>query len=934
MRAIAVLCFVFLSAALAADAARNIMGDRTFLADYTRSTDSVDARVAQGVSSASLRLMKKAAFDFDLMAHTVRGLIVGRDAASITYSAGRNLHPKRGTVELTLKPLDWEGDDDRIHMFLQTVVSGRTPFGKLFIYKYKSSGLAAYLEFTQRGDKVFLRHAVNGWAAGSWHHVAVTYDLPGQLVLYVDGRRVDEATVDHAPSWPERFCVGPYGKGLGRQGGRTTIGLVAAYGRTLNDAEIRALAGDRLPDLKTGAAPIAAKRVVGKPTPWLQAGRPRLGLEALASDTVLPPWTPVKLDGDNVSILGRRYSFGEAGIMDSALSQGKELLAGPIALRVGAGSAARDLSFSTPRAIGGKSQGRVTLRREAGDAGAAQARLDCRVAYDGLIWCELTIRQHDDHAPDSVTLGIPLRAEAARFIHYVGAPHRYESQDLPRNSYSKSLADAPGTVLESGFRTTVWIGNNDRGLLWCAESDQCWWPKDRPDAIRVTRAEDGTAALTLRMITARPPKNDGAIVFRFGFMATPVKPMPAGWRAWTFSAQYDGRRGDCRGSHLIYWPDQWRFMSLDPEPHRAVNAQKTQRRVEADHKAGRRIIPYWTRLHAVTKGGDKVVPDSDRDMLREWRTTPNRPGGGSSQFFRCSTTSGWADYLVWCGEEWASLMGRLDGVYIDETQPIPNSRGASGGGYDALDGARRPTFEFFGSRRMYQRMMYNTLQRNGRPVVSVAHCSATHTMQCLSVFTVMFIGEQYYSGYFAKNPELLPPKDDRVYYYSYALPMDRLRAECFWGQWGAVMLWLPCLKNQKDIMTNPLTTRDMLSRVMQADMLVWPLFCNLDEVHKTWRFRREFGVGARDVHFVPYWENKVLTPDRDGVVVGYYRAADRWLALVSNLNRHPETVRIAFHNVPVRAVKNAETGDAVPFTRRGVTLSLRRNDYLALLIDE
>jgi len=417
-------------------------------------------------------------------------------------------------------------------------------------------------------------------------------------------------------------------------------------------------------------------------------------------------------------------------------------------------------------------------------------------------------------------------------------------------------------------------------------------------------------------------------------MATPVKPLPAGWRDWTFTAQYDGYRGDSRGSHLIYWPDQWRFMSLDPEPHRAVNVERTRRRVSTDHAAGRRIIPYWTRLHAATKDGEKAVPHADHNLLREWRATPNRPGGGSSQFFRCSTTSGWADYLVWCVEGWASLMGRLDGVYIDETQPIPNSRDASGGGYDALDGARRPTFEFFGSRRMYQRMMYNTLQRNGSPAVSVAHCSATHTMQCLSMFTVMLIGEQYYSGYFAKNPERLPPEDDRVYYYSYALPMDRLRAECFWRQWGAVMLWLPCLKNQKDIMTNPLTTRDMLSRVMQADMLVWPLFCNADEVRKTWRFRREFGVGAPDVQFVPYWENKALTSDRDGVVVGHYRAHGRWLALVSNLNRHRETARVVFHNVPVRAVTNAETGAAIPFTRHGVTLSLRRNDYLALLIRE
>jgi hypothetical protein len=206
-------------------------------------------------------------------------------------------------------------------------------------------------------------------------------------------------------------------------------------------------------------------------------------------------------------------------------------------------------------------------------------------------------------------------------------------------------------------------------------------------------------------------------------------------------------------------------------------------------------------------------------------------------------------------------------------------------------------------------------------------------MEVLSPFTMFLVGEHLYSGYFTDNPELLPPENDRLYYYSYALPMDRLRAEFYWKQWGAALIWLPCLKNQRDIMTNPIPTRDLLSRIMQADMLIWPLWCNAQEVQKTLKFRKEFGIADPGVSFTPYWDNKQITPNIKNVVVGYYKNADKLLVIVSNLNKTTKDIILTFKDLPLKSVKNAETNKEIIFHKQQLKLEIPRNDYRALRIN-
>jgi len=912
----------------------------SFFIDYSKSQDSVNATQSEGDPEGEIILAPAPVYDFDLMSHANRGLFTGMDAASVRYASENNLPETAGSIEVVMKPEDWEPNDNVVHGIFQTDAGGNTP-GKLFMYKYKTSGISVFLIIDPSGEKIFLNKSTAHWKKGTWHHIVFTYDLKKEVALYVDGVEAGRKSLNTAWEWPKKFTVGPAMKAdyLG-YAGRTAISSVTLYRKALSAAEVIDLAvGKNIVQKSssgagagTGEGNAESEELTGKKSAFFTSGQPRMGLEALSDKTVLPPWTAVAHKNGEIKIWNRSFNFSGNGLISSAASAGGEMLARPIEVVGSINGKALSMNWGG-FSVSKSAPAQVVLLKK---ITAADAEVSCTgtFEYDGMAWFELTIKPEKNINVDQLDLVMPVKAEIAQFIHYVGAPHTYESQDLVHNSFSKELSTKPGVIFTSGQKTMVWLGNNDRGLLWFSESDKYWWPKDRGDAVTVSREKD-SVVLKISVITEKRSFTAGnPVTFAFGFMGTPVKPILDGWRGFTVTAQYDGFVGDTRGNHLIYWPDKWRWMMLDMDPTRATNVSGLKKRLEMDLKDERTIIPYWTRLHFTRRDRQKVNPDLEN--MESWSTLPDAPHSSTVVMSRGATTSPWADYLVWSIEEWAKVIGHNDGWYLDETQPIPNYRTESGGGYIDYSTNVRPTFEFFGSRDMMKRVTYNIWKRNNTRPVSVAHCSATHVMPYLSTFEIMLIGEQYYIGYFQnRNPEFIPPEGEELYYYSYSLPMDRLRAECYWKQWGEVMAFLPCLKapSQRAIMTNSIPTRDMLSRVQQADMIVWPLFCASEEVHATWKFRREFGISDAGVEFIPYWENKSITTGDDQIVAGYYRNGNKYLVIVSNLHRAKKNVSLTFNGLNISSIKNAENNN--PLKQRGnvVSLEIARNDYTALRIN-
>ncbi len=930
LRKIALVFFAIAAcAAIHAASLHNLEKSRLFDADFAAMwlAGNVNAQFAKGSPKAMVRNGERPIFDEETTEGICHGLKVGEECATVAYETAGNFAPTAGTFELVFENREWDATDNGTFVWLHCLGSATT----LYIYKHGNDGCGVYLGSKEPKWSCFPRVAPAKFPPkGKGRHQLVFTYSPTEVNLYLDGSFVTGSKPGGALNgWGKSFEFGIGGK-WGRLS-HTTICRFTTYDRPLDGKEIRLLTAARLPHLKLDESTLAEKVVI--PPSRLLRQTERLGLEALEPDHVPTPFTPVVRDGGKISVWNRDYDFSGPSLLNAIVSEGKNLLNAPVSL-VGAMDGRRfSLQLAPIGTLDVDAAGRKTFTRAITAPNAVAGKVTTTIEYDGAV--RFDFQATGLEKAEELSLQIPMAREFAQCIHYTGANgYTFSNVVSPDTSYSTTLPhDWTGILLARPFCTHAWLGGSDGGVELFHDSDQAFWPKDRSDCTTWIREPGKPAAMVARYVQKGTKVPEGGLAkFTFGLIATPVRPMPRGWRAWTISAQYDSFiHGATRGSHLVYWPDGWKpQMSLDPDPERALDKTKTQQTVAKDHANGSKVIPYWDHRAIGIRRNNFSNPDEEY-LRANFQPHPSRPdSGGPLEAVRVHSATGFTDYLLRCVQAWGRVFGRLDGAYIDEMDNVQNDDERTGGGYLLPNGERRITYSIYSDRDMYKRLdAVVREQTGGATPSSIAHCSGMLMMELLSHFPIMLTGEHQFSGYFPHRKELLPPTDDRLYYYSYALPMARVRAEFYNKPWGIVMAYLPCLKNQPDIMERPEPTRDMLSRLMHADVLFWPLWCNQQEMYKVEKFRRDFDIGNDAVSFTPYWENDIIISDTADSCISFYRKDKEYLVIASNLARGQRTLRIRLPQGISSAV-NAEDHATIDVADNCISVTIPRNDYRAI----
>jgi hypothetical protein len=131
-----------------------------------------------------------------------QGAVLG-PLSLLQYSSQGKINPTQGTIELWVKP-NWDSNDGLAHPFF-------TMDEDLLIYKSTGNQLKCYLRDSENHLLSIFYNFPQVWAAGQWHHIAISWNLPGAVKLYIDGYEVrtqdTSAQSLHEP-FPETLSIG------------------------------------------------------------------------------------------------------------------------------------------------------------------------------------------------------------------------------------------------------------------------------------------------------------------------------------------------------------------------------------------------------------------------------------------------------------------------------------------------------------------------------------------------------------------------------------------------------------------------------------------------------------------------------------------------------------------------------------------------------
>ena len=242
------------------------------------------------------------------------------------------------------------------------------------------------------------------------------------------------------------------------------------------------------------------------------------------TEKVLPPFEPVKYEGGGiVRCWGREYYLDSLGLPRQLSSSGGETLAAPAYVEIVTGGKKATLNTSGTPSFKVKKDYKIEFRGYA-RSGNLKFYTTGLFEQDGMLKLDLTITARKPTTVDSLALVIPLRKEDAEFMEAHGSPgdSHYTIGAVPKATRLSSDAqkeekkdknkgkkppakkepaekeireevvwdsskNGPSQTGVGTFTPVIWIGNDLRGLLWFADSDKGWVPRDDVHAHEIVR---------------------------------------------------------------------------------------------------------------------------------------------------------------------------------------------------------------------------------------------------------------------------------------------------------------------------------------------------------------------------------------------------------------------------------------------------------------
>lgn len=620
-----------------------------------------------------------------------------------------------------------------------------------------------------------------------------------------------------------------------------------------------------------------------------------------------------------VHVIGRDYTIGADGLLNSIRSQGAELLAAPVRIVAVEDGEAANWDQNYPE---NESESFIQHRsdEEIVICGAKQSDrfitdFCTHIDYDGCIDMELklmtrgkTVAQVFGIAEtkptlfklDKLWLEIPLRAEAMTLFHMHpnSALSLADGSERPFGEMSMS-GRIPEQSAAMPFKSLLWLGDEERGLGWFAENDRNWQPEDPNRAMELVW-EDSHLILRVRLLDSHPKswKADPSVgmsayqpvVFRFGFHPTPVKPFPKqpyihnafhldcgikvkGNYVDVLAGRYDELKEKNVTTLILHekWNKSQNWFKLSEFTTRQIKTI-----TDECHKRGIKVLTYFgyelsTMSPAWSELSERAAVKLEQNQLEGgwWRLPFQRA------YVACYN-SDYADHFI---NGITKIMDEChtDGVYLDGTSHahLCYSTEHGCGWYDE-DGKLHGSYRWSAVRRLFKRL-YEVVQSRGGEI-------NVHAYGFINFTAIPYIHQNWY-GENLQFSLMKGTSDD--------INLDYFRAEYIGRNIGAPVEFIAY--------ANPplWTFEQALSCAVLHGILPRPndIGKPLELMSRVWKIFGAFPIEQSE--WMPYWSNQAHT-SHEKVKISYYRYTDlagasHLLAFVVNISaRAVDSVTVSF----------------------------------------
>jgi len=637
------------------------------------------------------------------------------------------------------------------------------------------------------------------------------------------------------------------------------------------------------------------------------------------SDKVLPPWTPVQAETKpggtvEVRVWGRRYVFGPTPFPSRIETRGAEILNSPIAL---AGRAdGRGIAWRNGRVRLLESSKTAASIEQTLENDRATVRVNTKIEYDGFMTFECEVKAKRAISLDELKLEIPLQTRHARLC-YGHSVFPWNPKIPMKSFYSGALRGDQAFC----FSPIIWLGDDDLGLAWYAESDEDWRYAEEFKAIEIFPSGETTTFRANLVNVATKLAGGEALHYKFALQATPVKPLLRdSWDLRIVRQEPYGLALDLPDRTVGGKPEAQFLAELGvrhlfttvcdlwpyPLPVHERYSRLLHRLNDQVHAHGFKIYGY--QIH---ERFPVLAPEWDINGLRMAQrplsqyiptTTPwdARPGpvgvkyGADSQGtqYFCAKSKALQDAYI------HALARRLDeygddGVYLDGTpRPASCTNDLHGCGYRTKDGAIRPTYPVFANREFMRRIYTVVKQRKPEGVVDV-HSSFMYNPASLAYADVMWTGEQWWHF---KSTGRSPG------YISGAFPLEKFRTEFTGRQIGVAAetlhyrlgsyMKVAAISLLHDVPVRP--SMAFSSFGGRGGSKPNEMSDYFKVMTKLWKMRDQFG--AKEAEKLFYWNNQDyvrVSPEKCYATL-LKHPKNGVLAFISNLRRDKQGVTVEF----------------------------------------